>query len=302
MDPAAGRKRGTTVQIAIRFAVSLLLFSAIAAPGQSATQPEDETAAARPESSSAPRAGTRQELEAYRAAASLTDPAALEASATRFAREFPASQLRPFLFQRAMALYERANNPTKTLEMARAVLKYDPENPVALLAAAQMLADGARTSNLDRKARLAEARARAQSCLEHIERISQSGDMSEEEFGEISTRLRGAAHEVLGTVAFKLRDYPAALREYHIASAAQNDHPDPVVWLRMAVSFEKTGELEMSSEYAARAISSSKTGTRVRELAERQKDRMAQQIADRSAETHSAAPASTTPRQRSVSF
>jgi len=50
-----------------------------------------------------------------------------------------------------MGLYQQANNPDKTLEMARAVLKYDPFNPVALLTAAQMLAERTQDTDLDRK-------------------------------------------------------------------------------------------------------------------------------------------------------
>jgi hypothetical protein len=276
------------VEIARRFAWALLLLAA-AATAQTAA-PE------------APRAASSEEWKAYQTAAALTDPAALEASATDFAQKFPASTLRAFLFQRAMGLYERNHNPGKTLEMARTVLKYDPENPLALLTAAQMLANGARDTDLDRNARLDEARADALSALEHMGKLSDPGGMSAERFGELSTQLRGAAHEVLGTVAFKQHDYAAALREYHVAAAAQEENADPVLWLRMSVSCEKTGNLDMSSQYAGKAISASVAGTRIRELAEQQKDRVARKLADQSSGANSAAPAPATPPSQSVRF
>jgi hypothetical protein len=290
------------VEIAIRFALPLLLLSAVAAPAQLGSVPADSKPAAQAAAVEAPRAASREEWNAYRAAAQLNDPATLEARATDFAQRFPASKLRAFLFQRAMGLYERAHNPGKTLEMARAVLKYDPENPVALLAAAQVLANGARNTDLDRNARLAEARTNALSALTNLEKIADFAELNEEQFGRISNQLRGSAHEVLGTVAFKLRDYATALREYSIATATQQEHADPVLWLRISVCSEKTGNLDMSSFYAAKAISASRKGTRVRELAERQKDRIAQKLANRSPEMNSTAPLPAAPRRKSVRF
>ncbi len=79
------------------------------------------------------RPNTQAEFDAYKAAASLTDPVKLEAAAIDFAQRFPDSELRSILFQQAMGLYQQANDPVKTLEMARVALKYDPSNPVALL-------------------------------------------------------------------------------------------------------------------------------------------------------------------------
>ncbi len=159
-----------------------------------------------------PQPKTQAEYDAYKAAASLTDPAKLEAAATDFAQKFPDSELRSILFQQAMGLYQQADNPSKTLEMARAALKYDPGNAVALLTAAQMLAERTHDNDLDRDDRLAEADADARSALQNIGDIAPPTNMTPEQFAAALAELRGTAHEVLATVAFKKQDYLAAIR------------------------------------------------------------------------------------------
>ena len=121
----------------------------------------------RPRRKRSPQAKSKAEFDAYKAAAAQTDPAKLEAAATDFAQKFPASELRSLLFQQAMGLYQQANNSDKTLEMARAVLKYEPTNPVALLTAAQILVERTHDDDLDRNDRLDEATTDARDALQH---------------------------------------------------------------------------------------------------------------------------------------
>jgi tetratricopeptide (TPR) repeat protein len=190
-----------------------------------------------------------------------------------------------------MGLYEQANNSAKSLEMARDVLKYDPDNPPALVTAALILANGARDSDLDRNARLDEAKADALSALHSLGTLDESSGLSAEQLGDLSGQLSGAAHEALGTVAFKKLDFPTALKEYFIAATEQKQNADPVVWLRMSVAYEKTGNLSMSSDAAERALHASAAGSRIRELAEKQKAHVQKKIAASPAEEDAATPA-----------
>ena len=265
----------------------MLLSAALALPSNSAAAQSTTQAATHsvahsvPQSSagqapakSAPRARSKAEFEAYRAASVQRDPAKLEVAATDFAEKYPASELRPFLFQRAMGLYEQADNPVKSLEMARAVLKYDPANAVALLGAAQMLADRTHDTDLDRDGRFEEASADARSALQYAGEIPQPSQLTAKEFAEATAQLRGAAHEVLGTVAYKKRDYRNAIKEYAEAAAEEKEHTAPVVWLRVAVAEEKSGEYEPGLAAAEKAIASSDAGSPVRELAAKEKARI----------------------------
>jgi hypothetical protein len=221
-----------------------------------------------------PRAKSKAEYDAYQAAFSLSDPAALEQAATTFAQRYPASELRSYVFQRAMGLYEQAQNPAKTLDMARAVLKYDPNNPVALLSAARMLAEQTRDEDLDRNERLKEAASDAQGALQHAGELMQPANLNAGQFAESLAQLRSAAHEVLATVAYKQRDYRNAIVEYSAAIEAPDAPAEPLVWLRMATAYDKLDEFSQGIGAAEKAIAASQPGTPLRELAEQENARL----------------------------
>lgn len=263
--------------------LSLLLWPSAMAlalpPAAAPANPQNAAAPTAPPASApaarkAPAPKTQAEYDAYKAAAAQPDPATLEAAAIDFAQKFPDSELRAFLFQQAMGLYQQANNPDKTLEMARTALKYDPANPVALLTAAQMLAERTHDSDLDRNDRLAEASSDAQSALQHAGDIAPPANMTAEQFAAALAQLRGTAHEVFATVAFKQLDYATAIKEYNIAAAEEKEHTDPVVWLRLSVAHDKNGDYQAALEAVDKAIAASEPGGQIRQLAEQEKLRL----------------------------
>jgi tetratricopeptide (TPR) repeat protein len=268
------------LKIAMTLSMAALLLPAsvaLAQPqsaAQPANQPASQNAAQKASAKKGPQAKSKAEFDVYQSAAAQTDPAKLEAAATDFAQKYPASELRPFLFQRAMGLYQQANNPGKVLEMARAVLKYDPGNAVALLAAAQMLAERTHDDDLDRNARLEEASTDARSALQHAGEMGQPANLTAEQFADAIAQLRGGAHEVIATVAYKKLDYVNAIKEYNAAAVEEKGHTDPVVWLRLALAHDKSGEYELGIAYAEKAIAASEAGSQVRELAEKEKARL----------------------------
>src|SRR5256886_16945518 len=113
---------------------------------------------AQPQGKRPPQAKTQPEFDAYKAAmANTSDPAAVEKAADDFAPKFPASELRPILYRTAMHSYQAATNADTQLEMGRKVLKLDPDDPEALVGAAQVLAERTRDTDLDKDQRLDEA-------------------------------------------------------------------------------------------------------------------------------------------------
>lgn len=284
------------MKIAMTFGTAALLLASVApaltqstaqAATATATQAATSAAAKPAPAKEGPQAKSKAEFDAYQAAETQTDPAKLEAAATEFAQRYPASELRPFLFQRAMGLYEQANKPGKTLEMARAELKYDPANPVALLTAAQMLVENTHDSDLDRDARLEEASVDARSALQHAAEMAPPANLTAKQFDDVITRLRGAAHELLATIAYKKRDYFTAIREFNAAVADEKEHADAVVWLRLAVAHDKVSEYELGLAATEKAIAASEAGSKVRELAERERTRLVELITVKPAQKQS---------------
>ena len=97
----------TTAAILLSATMALALPQAAAQPA--AQKPTASgTQAAPPAAKKIPQAKSKAEYEAYKAAMKETDPAKAEAAATEFAQKFPDSELRQFLFQQAMGLYQQA--------------------------------------------------------------------------------------------------------------------------------------------------------------------------------------------------
>src|SRR5207302_9051265 len=89
---------------------------------QQGTAQPGATPQAEPQGKRPPQTKTQAEFDAYKAAATNTDPAALEKAANDFAAKFPDSEVRIILFKTAMRAYQSANNADKTLELGRKVL------------------------------------------------------------------------------------------------------------------------------------------------------------------------------------
>jgi tetratricopeptide (TPR) repeat protein len=158
--------------------------------------------------------------------------------------------------------------------MARAVLKYDSANPVALLTAARMLAERTHDSDLDRDARLQEASADASNALQYTGEMAQPPNLSPEQFAAAISQLRGGAHEVMATVAYKKLDYVNAIKEYNFAVAEEREHTDSVVWLRLAMAHDRSGEYEAAMAAADKAVAASEPASPVHELAEKERARL----------------------------
>ena len=226
------------------------------------------------EARKAPQPKTQEEYDAFQAASALTDAATLEAAATEFAQRYPESELRGYLFQQAMGQYQALGDGDKSLAMARAVLKYEPNNPVALLTAAQMLSERTHEFDLDRNERLSEAEADARNALRHANEVPPPAGMNAAQFAEVMAQLRGTAHEVLGTVSFKRAEYFNAIKEFNAAINEERERTDAVVYLRLAVSHDKSEDVQSALRAADKAIAGSATGSQVRLLAEREKNRL----------------------------
>src|SRR5215472_14253088 len=89
-----------------------------------------------------PQAKSKQERDDFNRAYALTGGAASEAAADNFSAQYPASELRRYLYSSAMLQFQRENNPEKMVAMGGKVLALEPDNPLALVLTATALADG----------------------------------------------------------------------------------------------------------------------------------------------------------------
>ena len=158
-----------------------------------------------------PQAKTQPEFDAWKTAAANTDPAAMEKASDDFAAKFPDSEIRILLYKSAMRLYQNANNAEKTEAMGRKVLSLDGDDPEALVIVAEVIAERARDTDIDKDQRFAEAIAMAQKATRTVDTdVQVPTGTPQEKIDDYKSLLRSNAYSILGTIEFKKENYAAA--------------------------------------------------------------------------------------------
>ena len=262
---------------------SFALASQSAPPTQSspaapagAAQPAPSPAA--PAAKRPPQAKTQPEFDAYQAAmASAQDPVAMEKAADDFSTKFPDSELRILLFRAAMHGYQSANNADKMLAAGRKILGIDPDDPEALIAVGEVLAERTRDTDLDKAQRWDEATKSGQRALQTIDTdLSIPANTPQEKVDDYKGYLRSSAYSVLGAVDFNQEKYPEAEGYFRKSIDAYPAQPDPVVVLRLALALDKQGRYADALKEADRAVELSQGNQALADPARRERDRLVQ--------------------------
>jgi len=225
-----------------------------------------------------PQAKTQPEYQAYQEAMkNQGDPATMEKAADDFAAKFPESELRVLLYRTAMHGYQSANNVEKMSDVAQKILKIDPDDPEALIAAADMLAERTRDTDLDKDQRLGEAQKDAQRALQTVDTdIAIPANTPQERIDQYKGFLRSSAYSILGTIAFNQKNYTEAESQFRKSIDALPSQPDPVVVLRLAIALDNQGKYPDALKEANRAVELTQENTSAGTLARRERDRLVQ--------------------------
>src|SRR6202049_4693045 len=225
-----------------------------------------------------PQAKTQPEYEAYNAAvANQKDPAAIEKAADDFAAKFPDSELRGLLYKAAMRAYQNANNGEKMAEMAQKLLKLDPDDPEALIASAEVMAERTRPTDLDKDQRFDQATKYAQHALETINTdVAIPAGTAQAQIDAYKGLLRSTAYSVLGTIQYDQEKYAEAEGYFRKSIDAYPSQPDPVVVLRLALALDKQGKYQDALKEANRAVELTQEGTTAGTTARHERDRLMQ--------------------------
>src|SRR5919201_208075 len=239
-----------------------------------------------------PQAKTQDEFNAYKAAAALTDPAALEKAANDFGSKFPDSELRVLLYKQTMNTYQKANNADKTMEIGRKILAIDPDDPQALISVAEVTSERTRTTDLDFNEKAAEASKLAQHALETIDTdLMFAPNAPPEKVKEAKDWLRSTAYAILGNIAMVKNDYAGAERNLKQAIELTQSQPDPVNYLRLAVALDKENKYPEALAAANKAAELAPETTQVGVLARQEQSRL-KQLTGGGASPSASAPAS----------
>lgn len=206
------------------------------APAGQQTAPAAGQAAAAPQGKRPPKVNSQEEFTAYKTTTAMTDPVAEEKAADDFATKYPQSELRPLVYKNVMQRYQQANNGDKMVEMAKKVLTLDPDDPEALVAVAQVDVEKTRDTDLDKDQKYAEAKQDAERCLVTVETDVPTSGYPPEQLAAYKGFLRSQAYFVLGTLAFKNKNWADAETNLRKSVDALPQQPDVIAVYRLAVA------------------------------------------------------------------
>ena len=219
------------VNVAVVGALLLCCGAALPAP-----QPTDKTGKAAPSAGKhVPQAKTHPEFNDYNTAYAIAGGAASEKAADEFAAKYPESELKAYLFAKAMHEYQNENNPGKMLSVGEKVLQLDPDNSIALVLTATVLADSLNDAEPDRQAKITRARKNATHALETVDSgFVPPANATPEQVTAYKGTLQSMAHSALGIIALKTGDDATAENELKLST--NQSQPDPYLWYHLALA------------------------------------------------------------------
>jgi tetratricopeptide (TPR) repeat protein len=215
------------------FLVMLCLLSATLV-AQSATGNGKQT---QPAGKHVPQAKTHPEFNDYNTAYAIAGGAASEKAADDFAAKYPSSELTSYLYSKAMHEYQNENNPEKMLSVGEKVLHLDPDNSIALVLTATVLADSLSDTDTDRQAKIARTTKNATHALETVDSsFVPPANATPEQVTAYKSTLQSMAHSALGIVALKTGDDAGAEKELRFSADLNQSQPDPYIWYHLALA------------------------------------------------------------------
>jgi tetratricopeptide (TPR) repeat protein len=184
-----------------------------------------------------PQAKTHPEFNDYNAAYAVAGGAASEKAADDFSAKYPESELKSYLYSKAMHEYQNENNPEKMLSVGEKVLRFDPDNSIALVLTATVLADSLSDTDTDRQAKVARIKTNAAHALDTVDSsFTPPANATPEQVKTYKDTLQSMAHSALGIVALKTADDSTAERELKLSADLNQGQPDPYIWYHLALA------------------------------------------------------------------
>lgn len=266
-------KKNFTVPAFVLLAASILAFapgrSLHAQAGDGGSTPPPERAALHPPAKS------QQERGDFNFAYAENGGNALEIAANTFAAKYPDSELRQYLYSKAMKAYELENNGAGTLAMAQKVLALNPNHAVALVLTATVLADGLGTNDADKAKKMDEIRRTANHAIESVgSGFVPPAAASPRQAAVYRTTLQSMAYSALGLMALKTGDDTSAERDLTRAAVLQKITPDPYIWYHLALAQDHRKKYAAALNSVQQALQLASSHPQLQRLAEIEFDRL----------------------------
>lgn len=262
----------------ITVAAVAVIFPAVAIGSQrpaAAAKPASAQAQHAPAPKEPPQAKTREEYNEYTEASALTGGAASEKAAQHFAEKFPGSELRVYLYSRAMHAYQSENNPGKMLAMGDKVLALDPDNAVALVLTAAVLADNLGGNDKDQIKNVTAIRDRCARAQKALASGPAPPGATQQQIMAYQGTMQSMVHSTLGILELKMGNDAAA--EIHLRTATQVEYaqPDPYVWYHLALAMDHQKEYPGALAAVDQALRYIGSNSELQKLATGERERLA---------------------------
>jgi tetratricopeptide (TPR) repeat protein len=217
-----------------------------------------------------PVAKSQQEYDDYQSARNLNGGAALEKGANNFAEKYPDSELRRYLFSKALRQYQIENNPAGMLAMGERVLALDPGDVLALVLTATVVADSLSAGDPDRETKVAEIKKHAVLALQAVDK-SRAASSQPPLYG---TTLQSMAYSALGIMKLKTGDDAGAEKDLKAAAGLPKIRPDPYIWYHLALAQDHRKRYRAALDSVEQAMQLASANPRLQRLAETEHERL----------------------------
>jgi tetratricopeptide (TPR) repeat protein len=254
------------------FACLVLATAAIAQQSASgaSSPPPAQSAPKRP-----PQAKSQQEYKDYNDAYALSGGAKLEAAANEFATKYPESELREYLYVKALHDYQTEDNPGKILAMGEKVLALNPDNSIALVLTATVLADSLNDADQDREQKIAEIKKNSNHALQTVNTgFVPPPNATPDQIAAYKSTLQSMAHSALGIMELKTGDDAAAENDLRAAADLNKTQPDPYIWYHLALAQDHEKKYSEALASVNQALQYVRDNAELRQLAQNEQLRL----------------------------
>ncbi len=226
---------------------------------------------------SPPQAKTQKEFADYNAAYATTGSAAMEKAADTFATTYPESELRSYLYAKAMHDYQNENNPDKMLAMGNKVLALDPDNSIALVLTATVLADSLADSDKDRAQKITTIQKNATHALDTVDTsFTPPQTATPEQIAAYKNTLRSMARSALGIMELKNSNDAQAEKDLQEAASLNKAAPDPYIWYHLALAQDHQKKYAEALASVNQALQYTASNPDLEKLASGERERLVQ--------------------------
>jgi len=222
-----------------------------------------------PQPTRPPQARTQQEHDDFISAYAIKSADAAEKATEDFAARYPDSELRRYLYSNTMHAYQNENNPAKMLAMGEKVLALDPDDALALVLTATVLADDLSAGDRDREKKIETIRKNANHAIQKLKAGVAPGQAE-----VYATTLQSMAYSALGMMELKTRDDAGAEKDFLAASELEKVRPDPYIWYHLALAQDHRKKYIAALASVEQALQRSSSNPELQRMVESEHERL----------------------------